>query len=213
MLIDMHNHTKVSSGCSILEPKDLIEAARAAGLDAVCVTEHFLLEGATVTQALGRKLGFPVFRGVEARSAMGDMLVYGYHKDIPEGISLDDLCWYVHEAGGVVFAAHPYHTTGGWNLYAAMQGSGLDLDADWDKLPVLRELDGIETVNGNVADENNAKAAALAARLGVPGIGGSDAHATHMVGRAATEFGRPIWTEADLVAALKAGAYRAVRLR
>jgi hypothetical protein len=32
-------------------------------------------------------MNFPVFRGIEARSDFGDMLVFGYYKDIPEGIS------------------------------------------------------------------------------------------------------------------------------
>lgn len=213
MLIDMHNHTRVSSGCSILAPEELIETARAAGLDAVCVTEHLVLEGANVAQDLGRRMGFPVFRGIEARTALGDMLVYGYYRDIPEGVPLDGLCRSVHEAGGVIFAAHPFHTRGGWNLYAAMQERGLDLDADWDRLPVLRELDGVEIANGQVAEEINAKARTLAERLRLPGIGGSDAHAIPMVARAATAFPAPIRTEEELVAALKSGSYRAVRLR
>ena len=104
MLIDLHNHTKISSPCSLLSPEELIETAQAEGLDGICVTDHLYVEGANVAQELGRKMNFPVFRGVEARTSLGDMLVYGYYKDIPEGISLEDLCWYVHEVGGVVFA-------------------------------------------------------------------------------------------------------------
>jgi len=182
-------------------------------LDAICITEHLFIEGANFAQEVGRKMNFPVFRGVEARSEFGDMLVFGYYKDIPEGISLDDLCWYVHEVGGVIFIAHPYHTKGGCNLYANVQGRGLDLDADWDKLRVLKETDGVEVVNGQVADEANAKARILAARLDVPGIGGSDSHAIDMIGKAATRFARPIRADEELVEALKSGCYRAVRLR
>ena len=152
MLIDLHNHTSVSSPCSLLSTEELIETARVSGLDGICITDHLLIEGAEVAQEYGRKVNFPVFRGVEARSLFGDMLVFGFYKDIPEGISLDDLCWYVHEVGGVLFAAHPFHTTGGANLYASIQEQGLDLETDWDKLGVLRQLDGVETVNGQVPD-------------------------------------------------------------
>ena len=212
-MIDMHNHTKTSSPCSLLSPEELIETARSRGLDGICVTEHLDIEGANVAQELGRKMNFPVFRGVEARSEFGDMLVFGYYKDIPDGISLDDLCWYVHEVGGMIFVAHPYHKRGGWNLYTSMRHQGLDLDADWGKVRVLQELNGVEVINGQVADGANEKARLLAARLNVPGIGGSDSHAVDMIGRAVTRFDRQIASDEELVEALKNGHYKAMRLR
>lgn len=212
-LIDLHAHTTISSGCSILEPGALIEAAQRRGLDGVCVTDHFSIKGAEATQQLGRERGFPIFRGVEARTDWGDMLVFGYYQDIPEGISFQDLCWYVHEVGGLVFAAHPFHTGGGPSLTLAFRDRGLDLGEDWERVDVLRELDGVETLNGQVRPDVNARAETLARRLGVPGIGGSDAHAVDMVGRSATRFARPVNSDADLVAALKDGGYSPVRLR
>jgi hypothetical protein len=213
MLIDLHNHTRVSSPCSQLSPQELIEAARRNGLDGICVTDHLCAEGANVARELGRRMNFPVFRGIEARSALGDMLVYGYYKDIPEGISLEDLCWYVHEVGGAVFVAHPFHTKGGWNLYASMRARGMEPLGNWRDMPVLGEVDGIETENGQVRREVNEKARRLAERARKPGIGGSDAHSVDMVGKAATEFPRPIRSDEELVAALKSGEYRPVRLR
>jgi len=212
VLIDLHTHTTVSSGCSIMRPEELIEAARRRDVDAVCVTDHFSIEGANVTQRLGRERGFPVFRAVEARTNWGDMLVFGYYRDIPEGISLDDLCRSVHEAEGLVFVAHPFHTGGGPSLTLSFQDRGLDLETDWDQVRALGAVDGVETLNGNVHPDDNARARALACGLEVPGIGGSDAHAVHMVGSAATRFSRPIRSDADLVAALKGGEYRPVRL-
>lgn len=212
-LIDLHTHTTVSSGCSVLEPEALIEAARRRGLDAVCVTDHFSIEGANVTQQLGEERGFPVFRGVEARTVLGDMLVYGYYQDIPEGIPLEDLCWYVHEAGGLVFVAHPFHTAGGPSLALAFGHRGHELSEDWRGMDILAELDGVETVNGQVRADVNAKAHTLARCLRVPGIGGSDAHAVGMVGSVATRFDRPIHSDAELVAALRSGGYAPVRLR
>jgi predicted metal-dependent phosphoesterase TrpH len=212
VLIDMHNHTRVSSPCSLLSAQELIEAARARGLDAICVTEHLYVEGANVAQEIGRQVGFPVFRGVEARTDLGDMLVFGYYRDIPQGISLEELCRKVHQVGGLVFVAHPYHEAGGWNLVASMRARGLDLDTDWDKLPVLRELDGVEILNGQVADEINGQARLLAARLQRPGIGGSDSHLVRMVGAAATRFEAWIQSEEQLIAALKSGRFEAIRL-
>ena len=40
MLIDLHCHTKVHSACSALTPEALVRAARARGVDGVCITEH-----------------------------------------------------------------------------------------------------------------------------------------------------------------------------
>ena len=213
MLIDMHNHTRVSSPCSQLAPQALIEAARARGLDAVCVTEHLFVEGANVAQEIGRQVGFPVFRGVEARTNLGDMLVFGYYRDISEGISLEALCRDVHQVGGLIFVAHPYHEAGGWNLVGSMRARGWDLDTDWDKLAVLKELDGVEILNGQVPDEVNAQARRLAARLQLPGIGGSDSHSVKMVGTAATRFEAWIQSEEQLIGALKSGRFEAIRVR
>ena len=212
MLIDLHTHTTVSSGCSVMSPEGLIEAARRRALDAVCVTDHFSIEGANATQDLARKMDFPVFRAVEARTDWGDMLVFGIYRDIPEGISLHDLCRIVHEVGGLIFVAHPFHTGGGPSLTLSFRGRGLDLETDWDQVGVLKELDGVETLNGNVSAEDNAAARRLARRLGVPGIGGSDAHAVGMVGSAATRFSSPIGSDAELVSALRGGEYAPVRL-
>jgi len=209
----MHNHTKISSPCSLLTPEELIAIAREKGLDGICVTEHLAIEGANISQEIGRKMNFPVFRGVEARSELGDMLIFGYYKDIPEGIPFNDLCWYVHEVGGVIFVAHPYHTSGGWNLCASMRGHGLDLDTDWNNLKVLQELDGVEVINGQVTDETNKKAEILAKRLNVSGIGGSDSHAPGMIAKAATQFYRPIQSDDQLVLALKNNEYRAIRIK
>lgn len=213
MLVDLHTHTTVSSGCSVISPERLIEAARRKDLDGVCVTDHYSIKGAEVTQALGRKMGFPVFRGVEARTDLGDMLVFGYYRDIPEGIRLDVLCRTVHEVGGLVFAAHPFHTGGGPSLLQMFQRRGLDLETEWNQVETLWALDGLETLNGNVSEVDNARALTLAQNLGVPGIGGSDAHSVGMVGSGATRFERAIRSGRDLVAALKRARFQPIRLR
>ena len=47
-------------------------------------------------------------------------------------------------------------------------------------------------------------------RLGLRGVGGSDSHAPHSVGRCFTRFERPIASVRELVAELKAGRFQAV---
>lgn len=64
MLIDLHCHTRVRSACSALTPDALIRAARARGLDAVCLTEHDALWPLEDIEALAETMSVPVFRGM-----------------------------------------------------------------------------------------------------------------------------------------------------
>ena len=120
MLVDLHMHTAVSSPCSQIDPQLLIEVASRIGLDAISVTEHEEMEGAEVTRRLGAEAGFPVFRGVEVYTELGDMLVFGlYRPKFPFQTPFAELLSEVREAGGVIVPAHPcrgslgfHHTLG-----------------------------------------------------------------------------------------------------
>ena len=81
MLIEMHAHTAPYSKCGRMSAQDLILRAQSLGIDAVCVTEHMMIEGANVAQQVGEEMSYPVFRGVEAASMIwGDVLVYGCYQ-------------------------------------------------------------------------------------------------------------------------------------
>ena len=213
MVIDMHNHTNVSSPCSVLYPEELIAMARLLGLDGICVTEHNVIEGAEITREIGRKMNFPVFRGIEVGSELGDMLVFGYYKNITPGISLEKLCELVHNAGGVVFAAHPFYRHGGWNLFSALWKKRINLETDWEMVAELKQLDGVEIRNGSIGHEINMKAEKLAMDLNLKGIGGSDSHRAEEIATAATRFRNPIHSDSELVEALKKGEYSAFYYR
>mgnify|MGYP005847367241 FL=1 len=163
------------------------------------------MEGAEAAREAGLRLRFPVFRGIEARSDLGDMLVFGYYHDIPDGIPFPDLARVVHESGGLIFAAHPFRADG-FNLRTSLGRWGLDLHLDWRSVGALMHLDGIEVANGANSMETNSSAGLLAHRMCLPGIGGSDAHGPGDVGRAVTRFNRPIESEEELVTELRKGA-------
>jgi predicted metal-dependent phosphoesterase TrpH len=214
LLIDMHNHTQISSPDSVLSPDELIETARSRGLNGLCVTEHYYIEGAEVTKELGKKKKFPVFRGIEARCDLGDMLVFGYYQDIPIGIPFEELACLVQEAGGLLFAAHPFRKDG-FHLRASFRDRGLDLNRDWEHRPCLRQLSGFEVANGRdpaPVNDQAARLARLARLLGIPGIGGSDAHGPTEIARAATCFRQVIRSESELLHSLAGGGYQAVLL-
>jgi predicted metal-dependent phosphoesterase TrpH len=214
-LIDLHTHTSYSSACAHMTAEELIEAAIEAGLDGVAVTEHLVVEGAEVAQEIASRMyGFSVYRGVEASATIfGDVLVYGCYRDFEPRTPWEILRRTVTECGGVLIPAHPFR---GWDHYALwryLKTLGLPLDERLAREPWMRGLAAIEVLNGNLRREENAKAAKLAVLLGLPGIGGSDAHTPGEVGCTATWFPDPIATDAQLVAALKRGGYRAVDRR
>ena len=58
MLIDLHTHTHPLSHDSDLTPDALIEAAKKAGLDGVCLTEHDFFWEREKVEELGRRHDF-----------------------------------------------------------------------------------------------------------------------------------------------------------
>ena len=198
MKVDLHVHTRISSPCSFIEPGPMIEAARAAGLDGVCVTEHDEIRGAEVAARLGKREGFKVFRGIEVFTELGDMLVYGLYRDATSWkMPFDLLVRLCRDAGAALVPAHPCRTAG---EYVRTAG---------DRIACLLEsVDAIETHNGGCMPEGNRAALELAASAMLPGTGGSDAHHLFQIGRCYTLFEDRLETDEDLVQALKRGRCR-----
>lgn len=200
MLVDLHVHTTVSSPCSQIDPRLLIEVASRIGLDAVCVTEHEELEGAEVARKLGEEAGYPVFRGVEVYTEYGDMLVFGlYRAKFPLTTPFDELLAQVREAGGAIIPAHPCRGSRGFHDILGKENAEI----------LLGSVNAIETRNGGTSPESNQAAQACAEEYGIPGIGGSDAHFLMQLGRCLTVFEREVRSEAELVEEIKAGRCRA----
>jgi predicted metal-dependent phosphoesterase TrpH len=195
VLIDLHCHTLPRSQCSSLQPVELIELARARGLDGVCLTEHDALWPAEEITALRAETGFLVLAAVELTTDMGHVLAFGLGPGEASFASAGRAFEAAQANGGVLFLAHPAR-------------DGL--------LRVSREtvdyFESVEAVNGSDSRLQNLAATGLAHGFRLPGIGGSDAHTRDEVARAATRFEDGITDEASLLAALKAGRYRAVQL-
>jgi predicted metal-dependent phosphoesterase TrpH len=214
MLIDLHTHTRPCSGCSGQTADELIQAAMRTSLDAICVTDHLYAWGGRDAQALAReRYGFTVFRGVEARTTLGDVLVFGLDEDFEQGIDGPELLRHVHERGGASVLAHPFRHGGGWALWYWLNKHGLTVDASLALRPELEHIHAIETFNGQVNADELRQAEEVARILGLPTCGGSDAHATSQVGCTATEFARTVTTEAELAREIREGRIRPRRLR
>lgn len=194
MRIDLHCHTKPLSACSALDAAELLEVACERGLDGVCLTEHDRCWDAGQLRDLQTTTGIRIFSAVELTTDMGHVLAFGLP---PAGYSpLAREVFTAAEAGGaVLFLAHP-----------ARDGL-LRVTSE-----TVQFFASVEAINGSDTRLQNLAASGLAKGFRLPGIGGSDAHSSAEVGRAATYFADDITTDGDLLAALKAGRYEAVSL-
>jgi predicted metal-dependent phosphoesterase TrpH len=194
MLIDLHCHTLPRSTCSQLQPDQLVEAARAAGLDGICLTEHDRWWPEDELQALRQRTGFLVLSGVELTTDMGHVLAFGLPESASGAVAAE-LASRAAESGALLFLAHPARE----NLLR-LNRQTIDTFAS------------VEAINGSDSHLKNMAATGIARAFRLPGIAGSDAHTLAEVGRAATRFEREIRDGSSFVNALRLGRYEPVSL-
>src|SRR3990172_2264617 len=107
MLIDLHTHTQPLSHDSLLSPDDLIEAAKADGLDAVCLTEHDFVWDPDAAGGLARRHAFTVIPAIEVNTEDGHLLAFGVDRYVYGMHRSAELARLGGEGGGTLVAAHP----------------------------------------------------------------------------------------------------------
>lgn len=205
MRIDLHIHTSPRSPCSNLDPLDLIQEARRLGLDGICLTEHQVVWNPEEVNDLEEEGGIKIFWGNEFTTNQGDILVFGFEKDLKQLLTIQELRDEVNAVEGFMIAAHPFRgfkTFGIGQLHMTVEQAC--------KLKVFDFVDAIEVKNGRLSDEENNMAIKVAAQLGLPGTAGSDAHSVGEVGKWVTEFEREVRNEQELVEELRAGRFTIV---
>ncbi|MCC6419263.1 MAG: PHP domain-containing protein [Gemmataceae bacterium] len=173
----------------------MVDLARERGLDGVCFTEHDRWWPEEEMAALGRRTGFFVCAGVELTTDVGHLLAFGVPGGTRALVTLEAAFAVASQAGGLLYLAHP-----------ARDGL-LRVDRR-----MVEALASVEAVNGSDSRLQNVAATGLARGFRLPGVGGSDAHTTAEVGRAATRFEGEIGDGGALVAALASGCYVAARI-
>lgn len=193
ILFDAHIHTN-SSPDSSLTPGQLLERMKIRGINGVAITDHDTTGG--YRRVLDTK-GFSeylVIPGIEVTTDMGDLIVLGVEDFLPsrDAFQVVDMA---RKAGGILVAPHPF---------------------DWRRASLgekcaLLGVDLIEGVNGKCGRSENQQAKDFAKAIGVPIIGGSDAHEKAQVGSVVNV----IECEKDVdsaLSALKKGARSIVRM-
>lgn len=195
---DHHVHTNRYSPDSVIAPQELIERARAAGLDGVVITEHDVQWPEDELRELaehGRRHNVLVLSGAEISAREGHFLVYGlpHLDDVPPGVSVGELLEAVRRYGAAVVAAHPFRWDQDFDAIVAEHGS---------------VFDGLELVSNNVTRETRRKTQALLRARPMGATGSSDGHEPAVVGCYYTEFDGAVETMADFVSAVRSGRGR-----
>jgi hypothetical protein len=184
MRVDMHLHTSRSFDC-LNDPLALMNAARARGIDVVCITDHN-----EIATALALQERFPerVIVGEEVKTAEGvDVIGLFIRQLIPRHTPARRTCELIREQGGIVYVPHPFA--------AGKGGGGRILEQIADQIEI------VEAFNARLHNAAlNQRALEWARARALPVGAGSDAHTLAEVGRAFVEL-----PDCDL----NAGAFRA----
>ncbi len=173
--VDCHLHT-VASGDAVTTLDQLAARAAAERIDVVCITDHNETAAALTAAADGLR-GVRVIVGEEIRTQAGEVIGLFLTERIPYVLPVADVVARIRAQGGLVYLPHPFDPARG------------SVGAAADRLCADGMADIIEVFNAKIADQDlNTMAADLAARWGLPGGAGSDAHDPAGVGAAYLEM-------------------------
>jgi len=174
--VDCHLHTALS-GDAVTTIDELAERVAQNQLDVVCITDHNVTEAAVA--AAERGIGARVIVGEEIRTRDGDLIGLFLAERIPYVIPLSEAVAMIKAQSGLVYLPHPFDPG-----RSSLRHEAEQLCADGI-------VDVIEVFNAKIEDQTlNKQAADLAARYGIPGGAGSDAHDPEGIGRVPSEAKR-----------------------
>ncbi|HKM99073.1 MAG TPA: PHP-associated domain-containing protein [Candidatus Binataceae bacterium] len=207
MIVDLHVHTKLSSDSRVSAEQYLQFASqRQSPLGAICFTEHRLFpvdpELDRSYAELSERFAIRVFKGIEADTDLGHLLLLGVNAEIMRRFDLSNrmlksehLIDVLYHEGGIAIPAHPFRDSGfGSRLDTLLARHGSALGA-------------IEVINGQNSTGENERAADTALKLGITALGGSDAHfsTAKWFLTCATELEREVATVEELCTEIRAG--------
>jgi predicted metal-dependent phosphoesterase TrpH len=210
MLIDLHVHTRLSSDSNV-SPERYLEMASMGPipLGAICFTEHRLFPADPdldlIYEELAARFGVRIFKGVEADTDLGHLLIFGVSRGLQRRFDLEArmhrahlMIEAVHGEGGIAIPAHPFRDS----------GYGTRLDELLARLGPA--LSAVEAINGQNTHEQNVAALATCEKLGLTAVGGSDAHfaSANWFMTCATELTREVGTVEELCTELREGRAR-----
>lgn len=206
MILDLHNHSiksddgraKVENYCKWIRSRDI-------KIDGFVLTEHRQFEP-TDYSALAAEYDLVILEGSEVETEYGHVLVYGVTEgmmaefdfariDIPLAVVLEA----AEKHDAIAVPCHPGRARVG--MFAHTEEYGIP-----EGVRIVEYFNGGSREDEDQITIDNAKA------LGYLGIGGSDAHIVSHIGRCATRFPGRIESMGELVEALDAGEFEAIKI-
>jgi predicted metal-dependent phosphoesterase TrpH len=195
---DAHIHSIASDGTGSAS-QILDYAENRTDLDLIAIADHERIEAAVECQrlALARGSGIQVVVAEEVTTRSGHLLGVFLQARLKRSQRLETTVAEIHEQGGLAIVPHPFSAfTLGMRKHAIMR---VHLSKD-----PLVYWDALEGYNPSTAGRyGRAATARIAAELGLPLVGNSDAHTVDTIGDGYTLF--PGKTAEDYRAAILAG--------
>lgn len=163
---DFHIHTKYSKD-SIQDPKQIVKFAIKKNLAGIAITDHNTIKGGLKTKSISND-NLIVIVGSEIQTDKGELIGLFLNEEIKSN-KYFQVCDEIREQDGVIILPHPYRS------------KMLEPTKE-----TLESVDIIEGLNARTSHELNQKAQALAEKLGLPSVAGSDAHIPIEIGRVQT---------------------------
>src|SRR5262245_40874079 len=189
----------------MVTPRQLVEAAVAAKLDLIAITDHDTMASVSEVVERGGEAGIAVVAGQEittAAPAQAHILGWFLTGPVRRGMSVADTVDAIHDQGGLAIIPHPFMPT----YFGSIQPAALS------RLIETRKFDGLETMSTVPMGARRRKLladfySAHRDRLGAS-VGSSDCHfGGHDIASIVTTY------EGDFRTAIENQAAKPVRLR
>jgi predicted metal-dependent phosphoesterase TrpH len=165
--VEFHCHT-VYSKDSLVQPREIVAAAREKGIDRLIITDHNDIRGALLAKELDPER---VIVGEEILTTAGELLAFFVREALPAGLAPLEAITRLRQQGAFISVSHPLDAHRGWERSAL--------------LSILPLVDALETFNARcLFSHYNYAAQTLAKQHNLPGTVGSDAHTLRELGRA-----------------------------
>jgi predicted metal-dependent phosphoesterase TrpH len=186
---DFHVHTASSMDCST-KIEEIISRCQETGINCVTIADHDAVEGAMKLQKLAP---FRVIVAEEILTPQGEIMGMFLQERIPSGVSVQQAVSRIKDQGGLVCLPHPFDTFRGLKM------------EDKELRELAEHVDVVELFNArSTLLRCYTKARDFAAKYGIPGTAGSDAHSAVEIGNTYVEM--PEFTgRDDFLAALSNG--------
>lgn len=180
---DLQLHSDLGDGLN--SPEEILDAAEAAGLDVIALTDHDDIRGSFLLRDLAakRRSTVAIATGIEVTTRAGHLLALFVEDEIPMFRPLAETVTAIHRAGGIAIVPHPLS----YLTFSVGERALRTLAVGADGASFV---DGLEVRNPSYAGRVRGERARWLNEhvLRVAETGSSDAHHAKLVGTAWTEF-------------------------